>query len=155
MSQNKVTVAAAAVVAAVIAVGYPAASWYLGKQIEATHAEIDAKIAAIPYLKLVRHDYQRGLFSADETITIEIPSSLCSACQRPRAACCPFGGAARSAARCPARRTVAAVPPDDAHRHQSMDRFPASRHSAGAWIYQVSLLILAIRNLNQLTRRCL
>jgi uncharacterized protein YdgA (DUF945 family) len=75
LSQNKVTVAAAAV-AAVIAVGYPAASWYLGKQIEATHAEIDAKIAAIPYLKLVRHDYQRGLFSADETITIEIPSSL-------------------------------------------------------------------------------
>ena len=75
MPQSKVTVAAAAV-AAVIAAGYPAASWYLGQQIEATHAEIDAKIAAIPYLKLVRHDYQRGLFSADETITIEIPASL-------------------------------------------------------------------------------
>ena len=75
LPQSKVTVAAAAV-AAVIAAGYPAASWYLGQQIEATHAEIDAKIAAIPYLKLVRHDYQRGLFSADETITIEIPASL-------------------------------------------------------------------------------
>ncbi len=75
MAQKNVTVAAAAV-AAVLAAGYPASSWYLGKQIEATHAEIDAKIAAIPYLKLVRHDYQRNLFSADEIITIEIPAAL-------------------------------------------------------------------------------
>ena len=75
MPQKKVTVAAAAV-AAVLAAGYPASSWYLGKQIEATHAEIDAKIAAIPYLKLVRHDYQRNLFGADEVMTIEIPATL-------------------------------------------------------------------------------
>jgi len=75
LAQKNVTVAAAAV-AAVLAAGVPASSWYLGKQIEATHAEIDAKIAAIPYLKLVRHDYQRNLFSADETITIEIPAAL-------------------------------------------------------------------------------
>lgn len=75
MAQKNVTVAAAAV-AAVLAAGYPASSWYLGKQIEATHAEIDAKIAAIPYLKLVRHDYQRRLFGADEVITVEIPAAM-------------------------------------------------------------------------------
>ena len=75
MAQKNVTVAAAAV-AAVLVAGVPVSSWYLGKQIEATHAEIDAKIAAIPYLKLVRHDYERRLFDADEVITIEIPVAM-------------------------------------------------------------------------------
>lgn len=75
MAQKNVTIAAAAV-AAVLAAGYPASSWYLGKQIEATHAEIDARIAAIPYLKLVRHDYERRLFGAEEVIAIEIPVAM-------------------------------------------------------------------------------
>lgn len=75
MTPARLTKAAAAVVA-VLAVGYPASAWYLGKQIEAAHTELDAHIAALPYLKLVKHDYQRELFSATEVITLEIPAEF-------------------------------------------------------------------------------
>lgn len=75
MANKNVTVAAIAV-AAVLAAGYPASSWYLGRQIEAAHAEVDARIAAVPYLKLVRHDYERSLFGASETTTIELPAAM-------------------------------------------------------------------------------
>lgn len=75
MAKKNVTVAAAAV-AVLLAAGYPASSWYFGRQIQAAHAEIDAKIAAVPYLKLVSHDYQRSLFDATETVTIEIPLAM-------------------------------------------------------------------------------
>ena len=75
MAPKNMKVAAAAVVVA-LAAAYPASSWYFGKQIEAAHAEMDAKIAALPYLKLVRHEYERGLFSASEVITVEIPTAM-------------------------------------------------------------------------------
>jgi len=75
LANKKVTATAIAVVA-VLAAAYPASSWYFGRQIEAAHAEVDAKIAAVPYLKLVRHDYERGLFGASETITIELPTAM-------------------------------------------------------------------------------
>ncbi|GHU32516.1 hypothetical protein AGMMS50256_22740 [Betaproteobacteria bacterium] len=65
-----------AAVAAVIGAGYSASSWYFGQQIEAVLGQIDAEIAALPYLKLIRHDYERGVFGANETITIEIPAAL-------------------------------------------------------------------------------
>jgi uncharacterized protein YdgA (DUF945 family) len=63
-------------VAAALAAGYTASAWYFGRQIEAAHSEIDTKIAAIPYLKLVRHDYERSLFGATEVITLELPAAL-------------------------------------------------------------------------------
>jgi uncharacterized protein YdgA (DUF945 family) len=66
----------AAAVIAVLAAGYPASSWYLGRQIEATNGQIDAKIAMLPFLRLVRHDYERRLFDAEETLVIEIPVVL-------------------------------------------------------------------------------
>lgn len=75
MARKNVTVAAATV-AALLAAGYPASSWYFGSQIQAAHAEADAKIAAIPYIKLIRHDYERGLFDASETIIIELPGAM-------------------------------------------------------------------------------
>lgn len=75
MANKHVTVTAIAV-AAVLAAGVPASSWYFGRQIEAAHAEIDARIAAVPYLKLIRHDYERNLFGASETITVELPAAM-------------------------------------------------------------------------------
>jgi uncharacterized protein YdgA (DUF945 family) len=65
-----------AAVLAVVAAGYSASSWYLGKQIEAAHGRIDTEIAALPYLKLIQHEYERGVFSASESITIEIPAAF-------------------------------------------------------------------------------
>ncbi len=75
MAKSKMTVVAASVVAA-LAVGYPAAAWYLGSQIEKAHADVRAMIAAQPYLKIAGESYERGLFSASETTTIEIPAAL-------------------------------------------------------------------------------
>ncbi len=75
MAKNKMTVVAASV-AAVLAVGYPASAWYLGSQIEKAHADVRTMMAAQPYLKIVNESYERGLFSASETTTIEIPAAL-------------------------------------------------------------------------------
>jgi uncharacterized protein YdgA (DUF945 family) len=70
-------------VAAVLAAGYLAPSWFLGRQIEAAHRRVDAQIAALPFLKLIRHDYERGVFTADETIVIEIPALTVTAAPEP------------------------------------------------------------------------
>lgn len=75
MTKNRKLIVVAGVVA-VLALGYPAAAWFFGRQIEATHAELDARVAAIPYLKLVKHDYERRLFSASETVTFELAPEL-------------------------------------------------------------------------------
>ena len=75
MAKSKLTVVAASVVA-VLAVGYPASAWYLGSQIEKAHADVRTMMAAQPYLKIVNQSYERGLFGASETTTIEIPAAL-------------------------------------------------------------------------------
>lgn len=61
-----------AAVAAVVALAYPASAWYLGQRIESAHAEQYAAIAELPYLRVVERDYQRGIFSATEKITLEL-----------------------------------------------------------------------------------
>lgn len=78
MAKSKLTVAAASVVA-VLAVGYPASAWYLGSQIEKAHADVRAMIATHPYLKVTSESYERGLFAATETTTIEVPAALLQA----------------------------------------------------------------------------
>jgi uncharacterized protein YdgA (DUF945 family) len=67
--------------AAVIAgSGYTAASWYFGKQTEAVvAAQYDQLLASAPYLKLVERDYQRGIFSAQEVVKLEINKKFASA----------------------------------------------------------------------------
>jgi uncharacterized protein YdgA (DUF945 family) len=72
--KNILTIASVVVVALIA--GYPAFSWYLGKRIEATHEQIDARIAALPFVRLVSHEYERGVFSAREAITLEISNTL-------------------------------------------------------------------------------
>jgi uncharacterized protein YdgA (DUF945 family) len=73
--KRKTVTIAATVVAVVLAAAYPASSWFLGKRIETAHGEIVALIAARPDLKLVHHDYERGLFEASDTLTVEIPAT--------------------------------------------------------------------------------
>ena len=65
-----------AVVAVALVGGYSATAWFLGKQIEAVHAEMDAQLATVPYIKRVESKYERSLFSAVETSIIEFPSAL-------------------------------------------------------------------------------
>lgn len=60
-----------AAVAAVVALAYPASAWYLGHRIESAHAEQYAAVAELPYLRVVERNYQRGIFSATETVTLE------------------------------------------------------------------------------------
>ena len=81
MAIKKGTIAAA--VAAILVVGYPASAWFLGGQIEAIASKNNERITAVPYLKLVRYDYERSLFSADETLTIEIPAEMFAMPSRP------------------------------------------------------------------------
>jgi uncharacterized protein YdgA (DUF945 family) len=84
--QRKNSIIAVSVVA-VLAAGYLTSSWFLGRQIEAAHRQLNAQIAALPFLKLVHHDYERGLFTASETTVIEIPAlSLMSASATPKPA---------------------------------------------------------------------
>ena len=71
MKRKNMTLAVPLAAVAVLAAAYPASAWYFGRQIEAAHAELDAQLAALPYLKLIRHDYERGVFDASETLTIE------------------------------------------------------------------------------------
>lgn len=75
MKRKNILVAATAALI-VIAAGYPASSWYFGGQIETAHRQIDAHIATLPFVKLVSHDYERGLFDARETIVIEVPGAF-------------------------------------------------------------------------------
>jgi uncharacterized protein YdgA (DUF945 family) len=82
LKRKTVTIAAAVVVVA-LAAAYPASSWFIGKLIETAHGKIDAEIAARPYFKLISHDYERGLFDARDTITIEIPAALSGASSVP------------------------------------------------------------------------
>ena len=68
--------ATGAIVVVALGAAYPASAWYFGKQIEVAHGELDKQIAAVPYLKLVKHDFERQLFGATEVITLELPAEL-------------------------------------------------------------------------------
>ncbi|QID16421.1 YdgA family protein [Nitrogeniibacter mangrovi] len=53
-------------------IAYPAASWYLGKQVQSTLDTQYAQLESLPYLKVVERQYERGVFSAHETVTLEV-----------------------------------------------------------------------------------
>ncbi|MFN3988583.1 MAG: YdgA family protein [Rhodocyclaceae bacterium] len=61
-----------AVVAVAAAIAVPASAWWMGRTIEATYDEQYRQIAELPYLNIVSRDYQRGLFSATEQVTLEL-----------------------------------------------------------------------------------
>ncbi|MGO9446626.1 MAG: YdgA family protein [Thiobacillaceae bacterium] len=54
-------------------VGYPAAAWFLGKQVEATLDEQSMALHdLIPFVTLSDRKYDRGVFSSDETVTVTV-----------------------------------------------------------------------------------
>ena len=64
----------AVAIAGALAAAYPAASWYTGKRIEVTMTELAQQSIKSPYVKIVKQDFQRGVFSSTEDTIIEITS---------------------------------------------------------------------------------
>lgn len=60
------------VIVAAAVIAYPASSWWLGKMIESAHEEQYRQVANLPYLKVASRDYQRGIYSATETVALEL-----------------------------------------------------------------------------------
>ncbi len=64
-------------VALAVILAYPATSWFLGKQVEDTcNAQLHEQLSAVPYIKLVRNEYNRRIFDATQTVTLELPAAL-------------------------------------------------------------------------------
>lgn len=59
-------------IALLAASAYAASAWYLGKQVETALANPYKGLDGNPYVKLVKRDYQRGVFTSTESVTIEI-----------------------------------------------------------------------------------
>ena len=51
---------------------YSAGAWYLGTQVELAINEPYRQIASVPYVKIVKREYRRGVFSSEETVTFEL-----------------------------------------------------------------------------------
>ncbi|MCE1181114.1 MAG: YdgA family protein [Rhodocyclales bacterium] len=60
-------------IAAAIALAYPAAAWYMGKQLEAHLDEAYRTVAEQTMVKIVERKFSRGVFSSDETVTLAFP----------------------------------------------------------------------------------
>lgn len=69
---NKTAKIALVAVPLALAVAYPASAWVIGKQVESAIGEQYQLLAENPSAKIVERDYQRGLFGATETVTIEL-----------------------------------------------------------------------------------
>lgn len=80
---NKKRIALAAVLLA-LALAYPASAWIVGKRVEAAIAQNYRLLDDNPSLKIVERDYQRGLFSATETVTVELLGNVTQAMARQR-----------------------------------------------------------------------
>ncbi|MCU7842446.1 MAG: YdgA family protein [Candidatus Thiodiazotropha sp. (ex Monitilora ramsayi)] len=66
-------VASTTLILALAAAAYTASAWYLGKEVEAQiTSQYSNLIASQPYLKIVERDYQRGIFSSKETVTLSL-----------------------------------------------------------------------------------
>jgi len=63
-------------------IAYPATSWYLGKQVQDSLDRQYAQAETLPYLKVVERTYDRGIFSATETVTIELFGDMMRAMQK-------------------------------------------------------------------------
>lgn len=55
-----------------LALAYPATAWFLGMRVQAAVDEAYAMAAEYPYVRVVKRDYQRGVFSATEVVTLEL-----------------------------------------------------------------------------------
>ncbi len=58
---------------ALLVIAYPVSAWLIGKNIESSLTEYRTKVwGDTPYLKIVKSDYQRGLFSSTEKVSVEL-----------------------------------------------------------------------------------
>lgn len=60
------------IVVALLVLAYPAATWWTGKQVEAHMAEQYKMVEQMPFMKIVKRDFQRGFASSTETVTFEL-----------------------------------------------------------------------------------
>jgi uncharacterized protein YdgA (DUF945 family) len=61
------------IIVLVLVAAYPAAAWIVGKQVETKFSDYHAQTAAqLPYLKVLKRDYQRGFYNSTETVTYEV-----------------------------------------------------------------------------------
>ena len=60
------------IVVALLAIAYPALTWWTGKQAEDRLAEHYKMLEGVPFVKVVKRDFQRGFSSSQETVTFEI-----------------------------------------------------------------------------------
>lgn len=61
---------------------YAAGAWYLGGRVEQAVAEPQKRLESMPYIKIVRRDFQRGMFSSEETVTYELFGDFFRAIER-------------------------------------------------------------------------
>lgn len=73
--------AAVLAVVALPLVAYTGGAWYLGQRIENSHNAQAKQTEGIPNVKLVKRDYQRGVFSSTETVVIELMGDTARALQ--------------------------------------------------------------------------
>ncbi len=60
----------------VIIAAYSASAWYLGRQVELAVSEPYKQLESVPYVKIVKREYRRGIFTSDETVTLELFGNL-------------------------------------------------------------------------------
>lgn len=73
--------AAALAIIALPLIAYTGGAWYLGQRIQKSHDSQAKQVEGIPNVKLLKRDYQRGLFSSTETVTIELMGDTARALQ--------------------------------------------------------------------------
>lgn len=59
------------VILGALVLAYPASAWVVGRQVQSINDRQYAQFEPNPYVKVVQRSYQRGVFAADEVVTIE------------------------------------------------------------------------------------
>lgn len=59
-----------------VVLAYSASAWYLGRQVELAVNEPYKQVGSVPYIKIVKREYRRGVFSSEETVTFELFGDL-------------------------------------------------------------------------------
>jgi hypothetical protein len=55
-----------------LVLAYPASAWYLGREVELAIDEPYKQVESGPYIKSVKREYRRGVFSSKETVSFEL-----------------------------------------------------------------------------------
>ncbi|MEO8156608.1 MAG: YdgA family protein [Betaproteobacteria bacterium] len=63
-------------VALILILAYPTSAWYVGRQAEAIAGQPYRQVESMPYIKIIKREYKRGIFSAEETVTFELFGDL-------------------------------------------------------------------------------